>query len=118
RILLLDHRVVHDLGQRGHRADLEAVLPRPDASQFSDALEIDQCLRALDAILQPVEAVETAGEDPRFRSVAAEQRLRVFDRRGLIQLERRHHVANYGHSFLPWAGLKSGPYNHVGPTTM
>ena len=99
-VALAHHRMPHDLGQRRHRADLEAVAGRADAAQFVDAAQIDDVRRPLDAILQPVEAVEPAGHHPGVAPVPAEQLQRVADRRGLEQLERRHHVANYRHDAL------------------
>ena len=88
----------YDLGQRGHRAELETVLPGPDSLQFGNAGQIDQGLRALDPILEPVKAVEAARQYQRAGPVPIQHRLRVLDGRRLEQLEGGHHVSDYGHS--------------------
>src|SRR5205085_7124122 len=97
RVAVADDRMPHDVGERRHRADLDAAVALAHPFQFVDATEIDDVARALDAVLQPVEAVETAGEDPCIAAVATEQRQRVRGGRRLQQLERGHYVSNYRH---------------------
>jgi hypothetical protein len=92
--------VAHDLRHRRHRPDLEPVLPGADAAQLGDPAEIDQRRGTLDAVLQPVEAVEAARQDPRAGAVAVEQRQRRLDRGRLQQLERRHHITDHCHRDL------------------
>ena len=55
----------HDLGQRRHGADVEAVVGGSGCRLSSAiAAEIDDDRGPLDAVLEPVEAVEAAGEHP------------------------------------------------------
>ena len=67
------------------------------AVQLLDLAEIDDDLRLLEAILQPVHAVEAARQHQRIGAVRVEQLDCIVDARRLIQLEDRHDVANHGH---------------------
>src|SRR5688572_5067365 len=87
----------HDLRERGHGADLEAAFALSDALELRDASKIDQRRGTPDAVLEPVEAVETSREHPGPRAVPIEQRLRVGDGGRLKQLERRHRISDDSH---------------------
>src|SRR6185503_4279817 len=100
--------MAHHLREGRHRADLEAAVALADALQFRNTAQIDDVAGPLDAVLQPVEAVETAGEDPCVGAVAIEQVQRVRRGGGLKQLEGRHHVSYYRHRFL-LGRLKAAP---------
>jgi hypothetical protein len=96
----LDCRVIGQVGQRRRRADLEAAVGGlPHASQRLDATEIDDDLAALVAVLEPVEAVEAAGEDPRIPVVLLEQRNGVVNRCRLKELEDGHYVVDDSHGY-------------------
>ena len=95
--LVAHHRIAHDLRERRARADLEATVQRLDAAQALDLAQIDDDARALDAILQPVEGIQSARHHPGVRAVAIQQRQRVADARRLKELECRHDVVNHGH---------------------
>jgi hypothetical protein len=110
RILLANDRVLDDFGERRHRADLDAAIRLADAAQLLDLAEVDDNLRLLEAVLQPVHAVQTAGEHQRVGLVLIEQPEGIVDRRRLIKLEDRHYVAYYGHVVLLVAGLNGPPY--------
>src|SRR5207247_7587927 len=60
RELLAHYRMLDDFSERRHRADLEAAVGLLDAVQLFDLAQIDHDLRAAEAILQPVHAVESA----------------------------------------------------------
>ncbi len=99
--LLLHHRVVHHLGQRRRRADLEAAVHLLDPAQLGDLAQVDHHARALGAVLQPVERIEPAAPSPRLPTRAASSSATASSiARRLEQLERRHHVANYCHIVL------------------
>ena len=90
----------HDFGERGHRANLDAVAGHANASELGDAAQIDDRLRPLDPILQPVEAVHAASQHPRVGSVVLEQLLCIRDGRWLKQLEGGHDVSYDSHCDL------------------
>src|SRR5262249_50225684 len=81
--------------------DLEASANFADALQLADAAEIDDVFRALDAVLEPVKAVETACEDPCIGAIAIEQAQCVRHGGRLKQLERRHDISDHGHLQSP-----------------
>jgi hypothetical protein len=54
---------LHYFGERGHGADLDAIAGC-ELPQFLDSAQIDHNLGLLDAILEPVEAVEPSGQHP------------------------------------------------------
>jgi hypothetical protein len=64
---------------------------------FGEAPEIDDIPRALDTVLQPVEGVEAAGENPCVIAVAIEQVQCVSQIGRLKELEGRHDVSDYSH---------------------
>ena len=86
-VVRADHRAALDLGQRGQRADLDAVRRFADALQFGDAADIDHRLGALGALLEPAQAVIAAGELPAIRAMAVQQCEGIGELRRLIQLE-------------------------------
>src|SRR4029078_9431634 len=101
-----------------HGANLEAAVSLANAFQFSNAAEIHDVAWTLDAILQPVEAVETTRKDPWVGAIAIEQVQRIRGGRGLKQLEGRHHVSYSRHRFL-LGRLKAAPANsQVGPASV
>ena len=67
---LLHDGIADHFGQRGHGADFEPPLVGAHAAQLFDLAQIDHHLGSLDAILEPVEAVEPAGQHPGVRAVA------------------------------------------------
>src|ERR1035438_10211922 len=84
--------MIHDLGERGHGADLDTIAARnANSAQLADSAQIHHNLRLLDSILQPVEAVESSGEHPGVGSVLFEKFLRVGDRSRLKQFESGHY---------------------------
>jgi hypothetical protein len=89
--------MAHHLGERRHRADLHAAVQLVDAAQVGDLAEVDDHLGPLEAILQPVHAVETAGQDQGVGAVPLEQLQRIVHARRLVELECRNDVANHGH---------------------
>ena len=99
-VLLLDDGVVHDFGERRHRADFDAVAGRANAPEFLDSAQVDHRFRFLDSILEPIEAVESAGHHPGVSSVLFEKLLCVRNGARLKQLERRHDVSYYRHDSL------------------
>jgi hypothetical protein len=90
--------MAHDLCERRHSADVEASVALADPLQFRDAAEIHNIARTLDAILQPVEAVEAACEDPSVGAIAVEQAQGVRRGRGLKQFEGWHYISNNRHN--------------------
>src|SRR5438105_1837553 len=98
--MLLDERVVRDVGERGHRANLNTVTGCANASELGDAAQIDNCPWSLDPILQPVEAVHAASQHPGSRSVVLEHLLCIRNRRRLKQLEGGHDVSYDSHCDL------------------
>jgi len=99
--MLFDERIVDDFGERGHRANLDAVARAANSFEFFDAAKIHQNFRALDAVLEPIEAIESSSHDPSIGSVLLQKFLRVADGAGLKQIESRHDVSYYGHGCLP-----------------
>ena len=89
--------MAHHFGQRGHRANLEPVAGRTHAAQFLDLAQIDDHFGPLDPILEPVKAVQPAGQHPGLCAVPGQQGQRVIDRRGLKEFERWHYVMNDSH---------------------
>src|SRR2546428_6270744 len=87
----------HALSKGGCRPDLQAPAGLADSAQFLDLAQVDHDFRPLDAILQPIEGVQTAGHHPSIFTVLAEQPHRVVDRRRLKEFERWHHIAYHGH---------------------
>ena len=98
--LLLHHRVPHHLGQRRRRPDLEPAVHFLDPAQRLDLAQVHHHARPLRPVLQPVERIQPPGHHPGLRAVTIQQVQRFIDARWLEQLERRHHVANHGHSLL------------------
>ncbi len=68
-VLLLHGGIADHVGQRGHGADLEAAIPVSDTRKFLDLAQIDDDFRALDAVLEPVKAVQAARQHPGVRAV-------------------------------------------------
>ena len=92
--------MAHDFGERRHRADLHAAVQLLDAAQVGDLAEVDDYLGLLEAILQPVHAVETAGQHHGVGAVLLQQLQRIVHARRLVELECRNDVANHGHRLL------------------
>ena len=92
--------MAHHLGQRGHGPDLEAAVGLLDPVQLLDLREVDDHLRLLEPILQPVHAVEPARQHPRIGAVLVEQLECIVHAGWLIQLEDRHDVSDYSHMCL------------------
>ena len=86
-VVRTDGRAALDLGQRGQRADLDAVRRLANALQLGDAGDIDHRLRALGALLEPAQAVVAARELPAVRAMAVQQCEGVRELRRLVQLE-------------------------------
>ncbi len=63
--------------------------------QLLDACDLDHGGRALVTVLEPVEAVVSAGEEPGSSADALGQPERTLHRVRLIQLEVRHHVTGH-----------------------
>src|SRR5712671_3780199 len=61
---LLDYRVSYNLCQRSHRPNHEAVARSTHSPEFSDPAQINHYFGSLNAILQPVEAVESPSKHP------------------------------------------------------
>ena len=79
----------------------ERIAAHPDIRRsVLDGAQIDDHARTLDAILQPVEAVESASQHPGARAVPVEQLECSVDRRRLEQLECGHYIADDCHSDL------------------
>src|SRR6185295_13491934 len=76
----------------GHRADFDSVRNAAHALELLNAAQIDHCLRLSHPVLEPVEAVEPAGQDPGVGSLLREQSLCVGQRGWLQQQKRRHDV--------------------------
>jgi len=95
--LFAHQRVLDDFRERRHRADLEAAVGFLDALELFDLPEVDDRLRLLQAILEPVHAVEPAGQHQRVGAVLVEQLDRIVDTGRLVQLKNRHYVADNGH---------------------
>ena len=76
------------LGERRHRADLETVcvISIADPAHRLDSAQVDHDFGTLDAIFEPVEAVETTGEGPRCFAITAFERQRIVDARRLKEL--------------------------------
>ena len=69
---------LHHLGQRGHGADLDAAIRVvANSLELLDTAQVDHHLRFLDAVLEPVEAIEPSGQHPGIPSMLCEQLLRV-----------------------------------------
>ena len=65
--------VADHFGERGHGSDFNTAVQRFDAAEFFDLAEVDDELGALDAVFEPVETVEAAGENPGTGAVAVEE---------------------------------------------
>src|SRR5262249_7286083 len=101
REFLLDGRVGDHFRQGGHGAYFDAAVRHgADTAQLIDAAQIDDHSWLLNAVLEPIEAVESAGEHPGIAAMLLEKFLRFVSRSGLEQIERGHDVSNYGHGFI------------------
>src|SRR5262249_16447508 len=93
-------RMTHDLTQSRHRADLESTAGFANSAEFFDSAEVDHVTRPLDAVLEPVEAVQTTGQNP--RTDRASEKIQRIGRGGrLKQSESGHHTPNYSHTVPP-----------------
>src|SRR6185437_13924491 len=92
--------MAHYFRERGHGPDFDSITSGAHTPEFVDSAQVHQRLGFLDAVLQPVEAIEPARHDPGIFSVLLEKLLRVRNRTRLIQLERRHDVSYYSHDSL------------------
>src|SRR5204863_297744 len=98
RVVLLDERVIRQVGKRGRRADLDAaVRSLLHTTQSIHTAEIDDDSAALVAVLEPVERIEAAGEHPRILVVLLEQRDRSVYGGRLKQLEDGHYIVDDCH---------------------
>ena len=104
-----DHRMPNHFGQRRHCADLDSIVCGPNALQLLDPAQIDHSFRLADSILQPIHAVEAAGEHERVLVILFEQPLRSGHRGRLIQLKCRHHIWNDCHSALRFKPTRCAP---------
>ena len=94
--------MAHDVGERRHRPDLETALRVPDPPELRDHAEVHHDGGPLDAVLEPVEGIQAAGQDPGLVPVLVEQIQRGVDRGRLVEVERRNHVPDRSHlSFSP-----------------
>src|SRR5439155_9596327 len=75
-----------------------------DPVQLLDLAQVDDHLRLLEPILQPVHAVEAARQHPRVGTVPIEQPDRIIHAGWLIQLEDRHYVSDYRHKTCSLSG--------------
>jgi hypothetical protein len=89
--------MAHHFGERGHRANFDPIPRLADATQFLHLAQIDHDLRPLDAIIEPVKAVQASGQHPGSRAVAGLERESVIDGRGLKEFERWYYVMNDSH---------------------
>ena len=106
RELLAHHRVLDDLGERRHRADLEAAVGLADAVSSLIWPRSTTTFGLLEAVLQPVHAVEAAGQHQRVGAVLSSSLSASSIDRRLVQLEHRHYVANHRHSASLYCGLR------------
>jgi len=99
---LLDDGILHHLGERSHRSNLDAAVRRgANPAQLVDTAQIHHYLGLLDAVLQPVEAIQAAGQHPGVRSMLLEKFLRVSRRTRLQQVKSGHDISNYSHDIPP-----------------
>ncbi len=99
RILLAHQPGVLDVDELGQRPDLQPLAGFPDSRQGFDAGDLDDGGGPFVAVLEPVEAVVAAGQEPGTLAEPRCQLQRILHRVGLIQLEVRHHV--FGHIGTP-----------------
>jgi hypothetical protein len=88
RVRAAQARVGGELRERDVRADLRAAGPDLDLVEPGELAEADEAARALDALLEPIEQIDAAGE--RHRAGRAERRHRVGDGLGLDPFEALH----------------------------
>jgi len=86
-VFLPDGWISHHFGKRRHGADLDAAGGIANSAELRDAAQVDDHLGFLDAVLEPVEAVEASGHDPGIGSMLREELLRVSGGGGLEQLK-------------------------------
>src|SRR5262249_165435 len=79
-VFLLNESLARHICQRRHGADLDAVRCTAHSLEFRNATQIDQRLRLSHPVLEPVEAVETASQDPAVRALLFEKLLCVGQR--------------------------------------
>ncbi len=92
--MFFDQRIVGDLRERGERADFDAARAAADTTQCIECLQVDHRIAALDAILQPVVSVLTAGHQPALVSEPRRKTGRVFHRYGLVEIDVGHGVVD------------------------
>src|SRR4051812_37228084 len=91
-VLLPDHRIVLDIGEAGKGADLNAIGRFLHAFHLGNAAEIHHGLGALDALLEPDQAVIAPGHLPGILAVTVQQAQRILELGGLEQIELGHHI--------------------------
>src|SRR5438477_13205870 len=98
--------MAHDFGEGRHGADLQTAILLADAAELIDLTQIDNHRGLLDAVLQPIKGVQSAGHNPGLFTVPVEQPQRVVSSRRLKEFECRHDIANDRHFRSPrymWA---------------
>ncbi len=102
--------VLHHLGQCRQRPDFQPAVQVLDSPQLRHLAQVDHHVGAFRPILQPVERVEPARQNPGVRSVPFQQAQRVVHRGRLEQFERRHYVSNNCHSRCSSSPPEGGHY--------
>jgi hypothetical protein len=105
RVLRADRLVRRDLGEGSEGADLDAVTALSDTLHLGDPAEVDDDLGPLDAVLEPVQAIEASSVRPGDLAVPAPERQGVFEARRLEELEGFYRVVNHGHRHFSLSGF-------------
>src|ERR1700722_4268166 len=99
--------------ERGHRSHLDAIGSGANSFQLRDSAQVDDRLRLLDAVLEPVKAVHASSQNPRVAPVMLEQFLGVGNGARLQQFKCRHNISNYGHGPSFRVSIKCVPSKDV-----
>src|SRR4029077_8678329 len=73
-VFLPNRRMADHFAKCGHGANFKTIAGGTHAAQFFDLAQIDDHFGPLDPILEPVKAVEAAGQHPGLRAVTGLQR--------------------------------------------
>ena len=97
--------MVGDFGERGERADGQAVGRGVDAAQLRDVADVDQARGRIGAVLHAVEQIDAAGFD---HGAVLELRERCFDGGAICEGEGVHRASDNGWGWLRAARTTAG----------
>src|SRR6185437_8812246 len=99
--------MIGNLGERCHRTNLDTVATDAHTAQLVNTAQIYKHFGFLDAVLQPVEAVQSAGHYPGIFAIFSQQPLRIRGRTGLQQIECWHYISYDCHGSVSSSGWSS-----------